>query len=150
MTAAGQRITARQWPTDPFDKALAAEPRLQAVDRLVRLIVATAPTRESGKSMCADCFWIEILKPIVETLVGWERGICDQAEEQPPDPCEPIDLAEAWDAEDQRPAATSSTEEWLRGSVAYDVVTDRGLKARQGADPANGCGLPRWPEHQPT
>lgn len=130
----------REWPTDPFAKALAAEPRLQAVDRMVRMVVALAPAHGSGTPMCSDCFWTNVLKPIVEPLVGWERGIHDQADEEPYSG--PIDLAAAWDAEDRRPAATTSTEGWLRSPGAYDAVTARWLRVLYDADPANGCGLP--------
>lgn len=72
------------WPADPFDRALAAEPRLRAVDRMVRLIAAQAPTRRSGKPQCAACVWTGILKPLVTPLVGWARGETRQASDQPP------------------------------------------------------------------
>ncbi len=139
---ARQADTEREWPTDPFAKALAAEPRLHAVDRMVRMVVAMAPTRRSGKPMCSDCFWTNVLKPIVQPLIGWERG--DPGEEPPEKPhgVRMLSHAEVMERRRPRPRATTSTERWLRSAEAYDVVTDRWLKALHNADPANGCGLP--------
>lgn len=134
---------APDWPDDPFDKALAAEPRLRAVDKMVRTLAANAPTGRSKRPMCAGCIWSGILKPLLKPLVGWERHVQRQAPETRPHGMRVLDMSalRAEAAQERRPPATSSTERWLRGSEAWDAVTSRWLAILDKADPANGCGL---------
>jgi hypothetical protein len=130
------------WPEDPFERALAAEPTLRVIDRMVRTLAANAPTRRSKRPFCSACVWESILKPLARHWVGWERGDpIDQAPDAPRDSWEPISLSELLAQPDDRPAAQSVTEKWLRSSAAFDAVTDRWLKLLHDADPANGHGI---------
>jgi hypothetical protein len=98
-----------------FRRALAADYRLQAVDRMVRALVALAPTRRSGIPMCVGCVWDLILKPAVVPILGWERGYPPK-DAKDPDPdkttWESIDLTEWLGKIDSKPEPASATEEW--------------------------------------
>lgn len=133
------------WPEDPFEKALAAEPNLRTVDRMVRAFVALAPSRRSSVPMCAACVWELVLKPLTYPWVGWGRGRpAAQAPAEQPPLLRTFTVTELRRAlTPSRPPAESDTEAWLRTSEAYDVVTDRWLKMLDAADPAHGHGIGR-------
>jgi hypothetical protein len=132
--------------TAAFRRALDAEPQLQALDLMVNALVALAPTKASGRPMCHACIWEMILKPLVSPWVGWERGyLPDQAEEPRPEgeQLRGRSLAELLAIPDVRAEATTQTEQWLRTSEAFDVVTAVWLHRLEAADPGTGHGLPK-------
>lgn len=144
VTPTTEPTTAPTWPDDPYEKALAAEPHLRAVDRMVRAFVALAPTRRSRTPMCAGCIWEQVLKPLAQPWVGWDRGDpADQAPETPRRTWRAISLDEFLDKPDRRPHAETTTETWLRSQEAWDAVTDKWLAMLHAADPANGDGIGR-------
>lgn len=111
--------TTRSIPTTPaYRRALASEPGLCAVARVVRILAAAG---YDG----ADTYGT-ILKPLTFPLVGWQRGIHFHAhnpEDMPPR----VGLVCAADFPD--PIITSADpateeEDWLRTQEAYDAVTD--------------------------
>ena len=123
---------------DLFEKALRAEPRLRAIDQMVRTFVALAPSRRSNKTMCAGCIWELILKPLATPLVGWSRG---RPPEQVREPraSRRVDLTPY--LRDDRAVPENETEAWMRSMSAWDAVTGRWLKMLDDADPAKGHGL---------
>lgn len=128
---------------DVYARALDAEPQLAAIEALVNVLCATAPT---DQPFCCGCIWETILKPLVTPLVGWDRGYPpEQAED--PDPgkrsWQPIDLTTTFAALDNRPKPATATEAWLRSQDAYNAVTDRWLTQLDAADPGQGHGLPK-------
>jgi hypothetical protein len=148
-------------PAPPaYERALAAEPRLRAVENMVRAQVLFI---RPGDTFCHGCYWERVLKPLVTPLVGWGRG---EPHEDAADPhpsgkrvmhvtgggesgVEERDnyvvVTTSWhDAfaqMDAEPEPTTATERWLRSTEAWDVVTDYFLEIVQAADPANGHGF---------
>jgi hypothetical protein len=142
-----------------FDRALAAERRLEPIVRLVDAFCALVGPEHA---MCSGCIWDTILKPLVVPLVGWERGyIEDEAKDPEPEP-EPADDVEAAalalskfksrlrtaaeimaEPEQPRVPATTDTERWMRSMEAYDAFTDVVLARLHEADPGNGHGIGR-------
>jgi hypothetical protein len=125
-----------------FRRALAAEPQLRTINRVVNTLVALAPTSSSGRPFCHGCAWVFIVKPLAAPWIGWERGYpADQATD--PDPDGP-----AWSVVrasgitiPPKSEPTSDTEKWLRTSEAWDAVTDTWIGRLVAADPGNGHGL---------
>ena len=123
-----------------FHMTLTAEPRLQAIDKVVRALAALAPT---DQPMCADCVWTSVLKPLVRPWLGWSRGkppeqAADESDHSPP----VVGLKTFLDEPDTRPEPASETERWLRGSQAWDAVTSRWMEVLERADPGLGHGVP--------
>ena len=125
-----------------YDRALQAEPQLQVLERMVATLCATAPT---GEPFCVGCIWECVLKPLVTPLVGWDRGYPPE-QSRDPDPAAPsfviVSVTEALQGLDERPKAKTATEEWMRGTGAWDAVTNRWLAQLDAADPALGHGIP--------
>jgi hypothetical protein len=124
-----------------YQRALAAEPQLQPVVRLVDALCALVrPTDRC----CAGCVWELTLKPLVTPLVGWGRGkMPEQAIDDPPG-IRLLSLGELRAEEDARtiPAGTD-TEAWLRTLEAYDAFTGELLCRLEAADPDNDHGIAR-------
>ncbi len=146
-------MTARVTDTAGFDRALAADRRLEPIVRLVDALCALAGPEHA---MCAGCVWEGIVKPLVSPLVGWERGyIEDEAKDPEPDPADDEAKARAFrsrlrsaaeilaEPEQPRIPATTDTERWLRSPMAYDAVTNVLMGRLNEADPANGHGIGR-------
>lgn len=133
------KVFEREWPEDPFEKALTIVPELRAINNMVRVFVALAP---KNQPMCTDCIWGTILKPMVYPLLGWGRGLA-------PESAEDMSFSLMFTGEDfanikdKHTEATTKTERWLRSSDAYDLVTDRWLEMLTKVDPGLGCGYPR-------
>jgi hypothetical protein len=67
---------------EAYERALAAEPQLRAIEAMVDALVALAP---NDQPYCTACIWETILKPLVSPWVGWERGdVPEQAKDEPP------------------------------------------------------------------
>jgi hypothetical protein len=125
-----------------YRRALAAEPRLVAIERLVDLL---ADLVRPSDRLCSGCAWERIVKPMARPWVGYERGVIP---EQAPDvrpPARVMTLTELLAAEASRTDATTDTERWLRTSEAWDAVTRPWIDRLHDADPANGCGMGRCP-----
>lgn len=142
-----------------FDRALAADRRLEPIVRLVDALCALVGPEDE---MCAGCVWEGIVKPLVTPLVGWERGYIEEEAKDPDPEPEPADDEEAAaralfnfksrlrtaaeimaEPEQSRTPATTDTERWLRSPMAYDAVTNVLLDRLNEADPANGHGIGR-------
>lgn len=147
-----------------YEQALRLEPRLCAVDTLVRTLAKYAPTPESGKALCAGCLWVHAMKRMITPLVGWERHYRHEDAREPeptvglrtletstldellapsrePRPVTPADVVERWIAEGpaREPAGTPE-ETWMRSSEAYEAVAHELLRVMHEADPGNGHG----------
>lgn len=120
------------------DAALAAEPRLQAIERLVDALCALV---RPADTMCFGCVWESIIKPLTVPLVGWERGYPPEQAHDPGTKPLYADIASILDRPDDRPDSETETEAWLRTAEAWDAVTDRWLSRLEKADPGNGCGV---------
>lgn len=121
-----------------FAFALAVEPQLQAVDRMVRAFVALAP---ADKTMCAACIWSDILKPAAWPWIGWGRVEIPQNAAEP-EPVRSWTLSEFLDLPDvPRTPAGTEVEKWLRTEQAWNLVTDVWLELLDNADPGNGHGV---------
>lgn len=129
-------------PTD-LDRAIRAEPRLQAIVNIVTALTALVRPTDT---MCGGCVWDEIVKPLALPLIGWERGYPLKAA---PDPGTVTwllvtggDWVKEWDeAERTRTQATTEAEKWLRTSEAWDSVCGELIRRLNDADPANGHGI---------
>ncbi len=128
---------------DPVRRAVAADHQIRALDRTIRLIAALAPSPDSGIEMCHGCLWSGIVKPLAQLLLGPDRGIVDEAEDNA-HIGRFVDIA-AFLNEPDRPPASTETERWLRSDEAYHALTNEWLRLLHAADPANGCGLPAHP-----
>jgi len=106
------------------------EPRLAALDRIVE--IACANIRDDDPHWCANVFWAQTVKPLMDGLVGWHRG---RAVDNAPDPDVAADGVHQWTGVDvllsivdterwTRPAETHA-EEALRSSAAYELVLNR-------------------------
>lgn len=129
---------------DAFARAVAADPRLRALDALVDALCTLV---RSGDVMCSGCVWEEIVKPLASDAIGWERGYRpEHADDAPRTLASRMmtfsQLQASVDARKPQPA-TSETEKWLRTSDAWDAVTDMWIRRLQVADPANGHGIAR-------
>jgi hypothetical protein len=123
-----------------FHLALTAEPRLQAIDKVVRALATLAPT---DQPMCADCVWTTVLRPLVRPWLGWGRGRTpEQAADESGQSSRVVDLKTFLDEPDTRPEPASETERWLRDSQAWDAVTSRWREVLERADPGLGHGIP--------
>lgn len=132
----------RAWSAKAYVRAVDAEPQLEAIEALVDLLCAIAPT---DRPFCCGCIWETILKPLVSPLVGWERGYPPgQAADPDPDKrsWQPIDLSAAIAALDSRPKPATATEAWLRTEDAYNAVTHRWLTQLDHAGTGRGHGHP--------
>jgi hypothetical protein len=130
--------------TPAYDRALAAERRLRAIERMIQV---TTMYLRRGDTFCSGCYWTDVLKPLLRPLVGWERG---RVQEQAKDPSgsswlhKPITRADlAAIAADTRAPAETDTETWLRTQEAWHAVTDVLLARLDAADPAHGHGYRR-------
>lgn len=133
--------------TDNYRRALKAEPQLRAIDRLVDVLAALAPTRRSGRPLCSGCTWERIVKPLTSPWVGHERGFHPDVAEDPDPDRPPIQFLKASDLKmPPRVEATTEIERWLRTSEAWDAVTRVWIDRLHHADPANGHGLPTLKE----
>ncbi|PQP24139.1 hypothetical protein [Rhodococcus opacus] len=136
--------------SDLFERALRAEPKLQALDKMVRSFERLAPERVSdddldaglGVPMCGGCIWDLILKPLTKPWLGWDRGDHPEEAEDNPNSWKAIDIT-ALLALPPTPStpATTETEKWLRTTEAWDVVTEVWIKRLNDADPDNGHGI---------
>jgi hypothetical protein len=125
-----------------YDRALAAEPRLRPIVRIVDALCAlVGPDHQ----MCSGCIWTGIVKPLVTPLVGWERGYApDEAKDPEPGRrlmLRPVDMKQIMAKLNDRRPATTDTEKWLRSGEAYDAFTDVLMDRLDKADPANGHGI---------
>ena len=59
---------------DLHERALRAEPKLRIIETLVNTLCALAPSKRSGKPMCAGCVWTKTIKPLTTPLVGYNRA----------------------------------------------------------------------------
>lgn len=128
--------------TDLYERALAADPKLRALDLAVRTMASLV---RPGDMMCPGCVWEHIVKPLAVPLIGWERGLPIESAKDPGDSWEVVNLADALDALDEarerRTPADTETERWLRTDQAYDVVTDTWLRLIEAAGQADGHGI---------
>lgn len=131
-------------PTDAYDRALTAEPRLRAIATTVD---ALAQLARPGDTLCAGCVWDSIVKPLTNPLIGWERGYpADTAKDPSPDGGWRLVtgaelMADYERAQKQRTPATTDTEKWMRTSAAWDAFNDEMLRRLNAADPGNGHGI---------
>jgi hypothetical protein len=130
---------------DSYTRALSAEPSLHAIERLVEALCQLV---RPDDTMCGDCVWEQIVKPLATPLVGWERGMYSHAED--PDPKTPLrfytggELMKIHEEEERRRGEPrSATEAWMRTSEAWNAVANRWLARLNDADPANGHGIAR-------
>jgi hypothetical protein len=126
-----------------YDRALAAEPQLRAIERVVDTLCELV---RPSDHLCNGCVWEGIVKPLASPWVGWEREYVPGEADDPV----PGELMGRWtmadlrgDDDPLRPPATTETEKWLRTSPAFDAVTDVWLDRLRAADPANGHGIGR-------
>lgn len=143
--------------TDAYTRALAAEPRLRTVERMVKAQVLYV---RPADTFCHGCYWDGVLKPLVRPLIGWNRG--EPHEDAHPsgkrvsvqiggdgggeeDHGDYVVVKKTWDeffAEDKDATEPSNeVEAWLRCSAAWDVVTQHLLEILHRADPGNGHGF---------
>lgn len=125
---------------EAYRRAVDLEPRLLAVEAMVRALVALAPTDEP---FCSGCLWSGVLKPLARPLVGWDRARprLDAQPKRPGSSWTPVDLAPVL-ALPGPPEPSTAEEAWLRTTEAFDAVTDPLLALLDDADPALGCGYP--------
>ncbi|MFI8976507.1 hypothetical protein ACIGO9_26725 [Nocardia asteroides] len=124
-----------------FAFALAVEPQLQAVDRMVRAFVALAP---ADRTMCAGCVWTDLLKPATLPWIGWERGL-PHRDATEPEPLRFMTGSEFILDVSEPTTPTTEVEKWLRTEQAWDAVTDTWLALLNAADPGNGHGIGTLP-----
>lgn len=127
-------------PAAGYRRALDAEPRLRAIERLVTGLCELA---RPGDTLCAGCVWELIVKPLTTPWIGWGRGRPHRdAADDPRDSWQPVSLADLL-AEPgyARAEPATDTERWLRSSEAFDAFTDELLRRLDAADPANGHGI---------
>lgn len=129
--------------TDLYEKALAAEPKLRALDLAVRTMAALV---RPGDRMCSGCAWSRIVKPLARPLIGNERGTVptNAKDRRRGDDGWSMSVipASLLKGPDMTPADTA-TERWLRSMEAWDAVTGTWLRLLQAADPTNGHGIGR-------
>lgn len=106
--------------TTAYDRALAAEPQLRAVERLVGQLCEQA---RPGDYERYGLVWGWIVKALVFPLVGHERGLIPRQVGDAPSGrllsgTEFMDLA----APEHYTTPTSETETWMRGAEAFDAV----------------------------
>ncbi|MFC8517495.1 hypothetical protein [Streptomyces sp. NPDC057257] len=132
-----------------YERALAAEPQLQAV---VTTVDALCELVRPEDRMCSGCVWDTIVKPLARPLLGWDRGYPPESAKEPADRMRLIpgdELLKLWEqAEAKRVPADTETEKWLRTSEAWDAFTNVVLARLDTADPAHGHGIVRDPEHR--
>ncbi|WP_068154407.1 hypothetical protein [Rhodococcus phenolicus] len=128
--------------TDLYERALAAEPRLRALDLAVRTMAALV---RPGDMMCPGCVWEQVIKPLARPLIGNERGTVPANAKDPADSWDPVNLADLLgtldEARERRVPADTETERWLRTDEAYDAVTDTWLHLIEQAGQADGHGI---------
>ena len=133
--------------TATWDVIARCEPLLAALDRLTDQALRAVP--DEDRHWCANAWFGNNVRPFIQTLVGWERGHGDQA--QDPDRSAwwgPTDFSTLLDQLRARPEPENAFEEMLRGSDAYDVVYRR-FYEKLPACRACGCisrealGVPR-------
>jgi hypothetical protein len=124
-----------------YERALQAEPKLQAVDRVVTTFIKLVrPTDE----LCHGCIWDLMIKPLVRPWIGNGRGYMPK-QAKDPDPEAPAwQIIPASEIMMEAPVrAETETEKWLRTSQAWDGFTRVLLERLEEADPANGHGIGR-------
>lgn len=129
---------------DEYHRALAAEPMLRTIERMVDAFVALAPSRQSKKAMCYGCLWGGVLKPLVRPYVGWDRAYPRKQAKNPEDRVPSgttVSAAEVMRNMPDRIPVETDEERWMRSSEAWDAVVQVWLKRLEDADPANGHGI---------
>lgn len=132
------------FPTEPEEAiawAMNRSPEIRDLHTLVGLLVALAPSPESGQPYCSACLWEFIVKPQASLVLGWGRGYPAEDANEPKDWWRPVDLSQPGD--DRRTPAANPTEAWLRSSEAWDLLTNWWMAQLEAADPGNGHGMPQ-------
>ncbi len=106
--------------TTAYDRALAADLQLCAVERLVDQLCEQA---QPGDYERYGLVWEWIVKALVSPLVGWERGLIPrQAGDEPRQRFVSMTEFVALADPEHFTTPTSETEVWMRGSEAFDAV----------------------------
>ncbi|MGH3793875.1 MAG: hypothetical protein ACRDSP_03195 [Pseudonocardiaceae bacterium] len=121
--------------TAAYDRALASEPQLCDVERLVDQLCKHA---RPGDYERYGHMWEWIVKALVSPLVGDERGLIPrQVGDEPSGRF--ISMADFMDlaAPGRYTTPTSETEKWMRGSEAFDAVMNE-LRSRLAGAGSSG------------
>lgn len=95
-----------------YEKALEKSQELKALEFVVKSFVELAP---KGGVMCSGCIWDNAIKPLVLSIVGWERI--------------------------PRDGESSADHAWLSTREVWDSVTERWIEMLEAADPGSGHGV---------
>jgi hypothetical protein len=115
----------------------AAEPRLDALETMARMLAGHA--RRGRRPLCQACTGSDVIDPLLESIVGWGRGLVPESASMPRNDLPMIDFRTASIDLPARIEPTTEIERFLRTSRAWDMAQLVLLDILYRADPGTGC-----------